>query len=162
MNMRGIIYAIDSASLKKTYIGSTSNMYMRRAYHSCAGNMGASRAVVDGGDAVFRIVEVGEFANLRTLEAREAEYIRLYAGAYTLVNKKRYGRVEHIHDDDLWRVGRTVCECGVSYLKSCKSHHEKTRKHRAHVVARAVVAPLAPIAEVAEVEDAPAVDDANM
>jgi hypothetical protein len=112
--------------------------------------MGASRAVVDGGDAVFRIVEVGEFANLRALEAREAEYIRLYAGAYTLVNKKRYGRVEHIHDDDLWRVGRTVCECGVSYLKSCRSHHEKTRKHRAHAMARAPLAPIAEVAEVAE------------
>lgn len=155
--MRGIIYAIDSASLKKTYIGSTGNMYMRRAYHRCAGNMGASRAVIDGGDAVFRIIEAGEFANLGALEAREAEYIRLYAGAYTLVNRKRYGRVEHIHDDDLWRVGRTVCECGGSYLKSCKSHHVKTRKHREHVVARA----LAPIAEIAEVEEAPA-DDANV
>ena len=91
--MRGIIYAIDSASLKKTYIGSTGNMYMRRAYHRCAGNMGASRAVIDGGDAVFRIIEAGEFANLGALEAREAEYIRLYSGAYTLVNRKRYGRV---------------------------------------------------------------------
>lgn len=131
-------------------------MYMRRAYHRCAGNMGASRAVIDGGDAVFRIIEAGEFANLGALEAREAEYIRLYAGAYTLVNRKRYGRVEHVHDDDLWRVGRTVCECGVSYLKSCKSHHVKTRKHREHALARIGGAPLAPIAEVA---DAPAVDD---
>jgi hypothetical protein len=165
--MKGFIYEIVCNLTNERYVGSTTNLNLRKSQHKNHYNSCSSSRIIERGNYTFNILEEVVFENKIELLSKEREYIQqgncinsnipfLTKEELNQYNKDYNYKYYHSHKEErkelkskidkeyyeknrLKLLTKMKCECGSEYIYCSKSRHLKTKKHLTYAMNENVI-----------------------
>lgn len=130
------IYKIESLIGNVVYYGSTTQALSKRmAEHRYLfrtnRNKNTSKQVLEFGDAKIFLLEAFPCENFEQLTAREGHYIRNNRCVNKLIPHRTQKEYDDLHRERInrWKRERVECVCGVSFTRTSRSNHIKSKRH---------------------------------